>query len=275
VNRPSFRLHPGDPIDVESLPRPPSTLEPESIALDVRYEDDHLVVLVKPAGLVCHPGAGMREGTLAAGLIARYGDLPGHPMRPGLVHRLDRNTTGLMVVARTPAALRQLAAAVGTRRVERHYEALVWGEPREAKGVIEVAIGRSRQDRKRMAAVRRGGRPAVTEYRVAEFLGLGSRLEVALVTGRTHQIRVHLRHLGHPVIGDPTYGGRPRSLIAVPAAERGRARRLLDAVGRQALHAFRIRFDHPITGEGLAFEAERPADMEACLAILREGRGSR
>lgn len=125
-----------------------------------------------------------------------------------------------------------------------------------------------------MAAVRRGGRPAVTEYRVAEFLGLGSRLEVTLRTGRTHQIRVHLRHIGHPVIGDPTYGGRPKSLIAVPAAERGRARRLLDQVRRQALHAFRLRLAHPITGEDLTFEAGRPADMEACLAILREGRGS-
>jgi 23S rRNA pseudouridine1911/1915/1917 synthase len=271
IARPSLRLRAGDRIEVDSLPRPPSTLEPEPIPLDVRYEDEHLIVLVKPAGLVMHPGAGARRGTLVAGLLARYGTLPGDATRPGLVHRLDRGTTGLLVVARSALAHRRLAAAVAARQVERRYEALVWGEPRASEGSIEVPITRSRRNRTRMVPARTGGRPAATDYRVIEFLGIASRVELTLRTGRTHQIRVHLKHLGYPVLGDPTYGGRPRNLIAVPAAERGRARRLLAAIQRQALNASRLAFVHPITQEALAFEAARPDDMEACLGILRGG----
>jgi 23S rRNA pseudouridine1911/1915/1917 synthase len=271
VSRSSLRLQSGDAIDVALESRPPrSSLEPERLPLDIRYEDEHLAVLHKPAGLVMHPGAGRRRGTLVARLKARYGDLPGASVRPGLVHRLDRDTSGLLVVALTPVALRRLQAQVAAREVERTYEALVWGEPRAAAGIIEVPIGRSRRDRTRMAPLRDRGRPAVSEYRVVERFGLASRLEVALRTGRTHQIRVHLQFIGHPVVGDPTYGGRPRSLVALPASERARALRLLKAIDRQALHAFRLAFAHPVTGATLCFEAERPADLARCLAILRE-----
>jgi 23S rRNA pseudouridine1911/1915/1917 synthase len=273
VERPSTRVKAGEAIAVEIEPQPAGPLLPEAMFLDVRYEDEHLAVLVKPAGLVMHPGAGARQGTLAAGLLARYGGLPGDPARPGLVHRLDRDTTGLLVIARTTLALRRLQAAVAAREVARTYEALVWGEPRHVAGLIAVPIARSRRDRRRMVVARIGGREAVTAYRVVEPLGIASRLFLDLRTGRTHQIRVHLKHLGHPVVGDPAYGGRPGSWVALPAAERGRARRLLAAIDRQALHAAGLVFVHPMTGEPLVFTAARPADMEACLAILREGRG--
>ena len=270
--RPSARLAAGDAILVRWSPRPPLHLDPEPVPLDVRYEDEHLLVILKPAGLVVHPGAGVREGTLVAGLLWRDPSLPGDPLRPGLVHRLDRDTSGLMVVARTAVAHRALAAQVAKRTMLRRYEALVFGEPRPSAGVIQAPIGRSRRDRTRMAVVRRGGRESITGYEVVERLGIASRLELDLRTGRTHQIRVHLEHIGHPVIGDPKYGGRPRTLIALPAAERGRGRRLLDTLGRQALHAFELAFDHPLTGERLTVRAERPPDLEVALAILREPR---
>jgi 23S rRNA pseudouridine1911/1915/1917 synthase len=268
--RPSARLAAGDAILLRWAPVPPLRVVPEPLPLDVRYEDEHVLVILKPAGLVVHPGAGAREGTLVGGLLWRYPALPGDPLRPGLVHRLDRDTSGLMVVARSAVAHRALAAQVARRTMLRRYEALVFGEPRESAGVIAAPIGRSRRDRTRMAVVRRGGREAMTDYRVVERLGIASRLELDLRTGRTHQIRVHLEHIGHPVIGDPKYGGRPRSLVALPAGERGRARRLLDTMGRQALHAFELAFDHPLTAERLTIRAERPPDLEVALAILRE-----
>jgi 23S rRNA pseudouridine1911/1915/1917 synthase len=274
VSRPSLKVQPEDAIEIAWEPRGPAApLVPEPLPLDVRYEDEHLVVILKPAGLVMHPGAGRREGTLAARILARYGPLPGAPGRPGLVHRLDRDTSGLIVVARDTHTLRRLQAAIADRQVERIYEALVWGDPRAAAGTIEAPIARSRRDRTRMAAARAGGRPAASEYRVVErFARLASRLEVRLRTGRTHQIRVHLAFIGHPVIGDPTYGGRPLRLTAIPAAERERARLLLQAIDRQALHAHRLAFKHPMTGVELGFEAARPADMEHCLNILRAER---
>ena len=272
VARPSIRVGAGDEIALEIAPPPPSALAPVTMQLDVRYEDAHLIVLVKPAGLVMHPGAGTRRPTLVAGLLARYGELPGDPVRPGLVHRLDRDTTGLLVVARSALAHRALQAQVAARAVTRTYEALVWGELREAAGRIEAPIARSRRDRTRMVVVPSGGRGAITTYRVVEPLGIASRVLLDLVTGRTHQIRVHMKHCGHPVVGDHVYGGRPSSLVAVPSAERGRARRLLAAIDRQALHAAHLAFTHPVTGVEMVFAAERPADMEGCLSVLRAGR---
>jgi 23S rRNA pseudouridine1911/1915/1917 synthase len=269
--RPSERLQAGDEITLRLPARAPLALVPEPIALDVRYEDAHLAVLMKPAGLVVHPGAGVRTGTLVAGLLARYGSLPGDPLRPGLVHRLDRDTSGLLVVALTREALQGLAAQVAARSMRRRYEAIVWGEPKPSAGVITAAIGRSRRDRTRMAIARAGGRMAETGYETVEVFGIATRLAVDLRTGRTHQIRVHLEHLGYPVVGDPVYSGRPRSLIRFPVAERDRARRLLSTLRRQALHAFELGFVHPVTGEPLAIQAERPADLAQALAILRGG----
>jgi 23S rRNA pseudouridine1911/1915/1917 synthase len=270
VGRPSQPVRPGETIVVELEPAPPASLAPEPLPLDVRYEDEHVAVLLKPAGLVMHPGAGRREGTLAARLLARYGSLPGPGSRPGLVHRLDRDTSGLVVVARTAPALRRLQAAIAAREVERTYDALVWGETSAAEGTIDAPIARSRRDRTRMAA-RAGGRPATTVYRSIErFHRMASRLEVGLRTGRTHQIRVHLALIGHPVIGDPTYGGRPKKLLAFPAEERERVRRVLNAIDRQALHAFRLAFRHPVTEEAIVVTAEHPPDFGRVLAILEE-----
>jgi 23S rRNA pseudouridine1911/1915/1917 synthase len=268
VVRPSERVEDGDEICLRRAAPIGLALEPEPIPLDVRFEDEQLVVLVKPAGLVMHPGAGVRRGTLVGGLLARYGALPGDPLRPGLVHRLDRETSGLLVVALTPEAHQGLAAQVAARSMRRRYEAIVWGEP-QAEGVIEAPIARSRRDRTRMAIARIGGRAAATEFRAVERFGIATRLEVDLRTGRTHQIRVHFEHLGYPVAGDPVYSGRPRSLLRFPLAERDRVRRFLAVLRRQALHAFELGFVHPVSGAALRFQAERPADLEAALAILR------
>jgi 23S rRNA pseudouridine1911/1915/1917 synthase len=268
ITRPSERAQRGDEIVLRRPPPAPLTVVPEPIPLDVRFEDEHIVVLMKPAGLVMHPGAGVRRGTLVAGLLARHGALPGDPQRPGLVHRLDRDTSGLLVVALTNVAQQGLAAQVAARSMRRRYEAIVWGEP-PAEGVIEAPIARSRRDRTRMAIARSGGRAAATAYRVVERFGIATRLEVDLRTGRTHQIRVHFEHLGYPVAGDAVYSGRPRSLLRFPLAERDRVRKLLAALPRQALHAFELGFIHPVTAVPLSFQAERPADLAQALAILR------
>ncbi|HWN81339.1 MAG TPA: Holliday junction resolvase RuvX [Candidatus Udaeobacter sp.] len=269
VTRSSERLAAGDELVVRLPERPPLALVPEPIPLDVRYEDAHVAVLMKPAGLVVHPGAGVRTGTLVAGLLARYPTLPGDPLRPGLVHRLDRNTSGLLVVALSREALAGLAAQVAARSMRRRYEAIVWGEPNPPAGVIAASIARSLRDRTRMAIAHRGGRSAETGYETVEVFRVATRLAVDLRTGRTHQIRVHLEHLGYPVVGDPVYSGRPHNLVRFPVAERSRVQRLLQTLRRQALHAFELGFVHPVTGEPLRFEAERPADLARALAILR------
>jgi 23S rRNA pseudouridine1911/1915/1917 synthase len=268
--RPASRLATGTEISVAPPPPEPSDrIEPEAIELDVVYEDAHLVVIDKPAGMVVHPGAGRRQGTLVAALLARYGALPEAGDRPGIVHRLDRNTSGLLVVARTATAMRRLAAQIAARQVHRGYRALVWGTPRPATGVIETRITRSRRDRRRMAPSRERGRPAATEYRVLESWGMVSLLDLTLRTGRTHQIRVHLSWRGHAVLGDPDYGGRQKGLLGLPVPERRRGKALLGLIDRQALHAERLAFAHPVHGERLAFTAPLPADFEACCAALR------
>jgi len=221
----------------------------------VRHEDDDLVIVAKPAGLVVHPGAGHPTGTLVNGLLARYPEIAGvgDPARPGIVHRLDRDTSGLMVVARSPVAYDRLVEMLGARDVERVYDALVWGEPDAARGVIDAPIGRSVRRPTRMA-VREGGRVArtsyevVTRYREPDVTRLVCRLE----TGRTHQIRVHLQAIGHPVVGDPVYGGRRASL----------------ALDRPFLHAGGLVLEHPVTGERLAFEEPLAPELAALLDSL-------
>jgi len=224
----------------------------------VRYADADVIVVAKPAGLVVHPGAGHHHGTLVHGLLARYPEIAevGDRARPGIVHRLDRETSGLMVVARTARAYEALVDALGSREVEREYEALVWGHPDSARGLIDAPIGRSSTRRTRMA-VRKEGKDARTSYEVREWF---THPEVALLTcrletGRTHQIRVHLAAIGHPVVGDRSYGGSRSGLV----------------LGRPFLHARRLAFAHPVTGERLAFEEPMPADLEAVLADLRSG----
>jgi len=269
--RAALRLREGDRVRVE-IPEPePTSLVPEELPLDIRYEDDDLVVIDKPVGLVVHPGAGVKQGTLVHALLHRYPEIAGvgGPGRPGIVHRLDKDTSGLLVVARSLAAYRFLVEALRSRTVRRTYAALVWGEPGAKSGVIEEAIGRHPKERTKMAVVRRGGKPARTRWDVAERLGVASRLEVHLDTGRTHQIRVHMAHLGHPVVGDATYGGRNKKLLSLCQSHRSLASELLKSMPRQALHASVLELMHPVTGTRLSFESSLPEDFERALGLLR------
>jgi 23S rRNA pseudouridine1911/1915/1917 synthase len=253
----SRRLHEGEVVELLAEPQPETLPGPEPIDLDVRYEDADVVVLAKPAGLVVHPGAGHAGGTLVNGLLARYPEIAavGDAHRPGIVHRLDRDTSGLMVVARSARAYDALVAELSSRRVDRRYLALVWGRPASPRGVVDAPIGRSQARRTRMA-VRDAGRPARTEYEVRETFERPrcSLLACRLETGRTHQIRVHLAAIGHPVVGDATYGG---------------ARDFL-RLDRPFLHAVELAFDHPVTHALMEFADTLPAELDAVLARLRE-----
>lgn len=254
--KPSAALAAGDRVECSPPELKEERVLPERGDLRVLYEDGEIVVLDKPAGLTIHPGAGRSTGTLAHHLLDRYPEMAGvgGPGRPGIVHRLDQGTSGVLVVARTPAAYARLSRAFSAREVGKLYLAIAYGTPSPAAGTIEAPIGRHPQERKEMA-VRPGGRPARTHYRtVAAAAGI-SLLELDLATGRTHQIRVHLKHAGHPLVGDPVYGearwkGLPRPLQA----------RLRD-FPRPALHAWRLAFRHPVTDEPLHFEAPVPEDF--------------
>lgn len=249
---------------VLQVPRTPLAEDcPEDIPLDILHADAAVVVVNKPAGLVVHPAVGHRAGTLVNALLHRIPELAALP-RAGIVHRLDKDTTGLLMIARDPAAQAALTRQLQARTVHREYLALVQGRI-IAGGTVDAAIGRHPVDRKRMA-VNSGGREAVTHYRVRERLRAHSLLDVQLDTGRTHQIRVHMAHLGYPVVGDPAYGGRPRPVRAM--AEMA-AQRLLE-FRRQALHAARLSFLHPATGEPVSFEAPPPADFQELLDALRQ-----
>ncbi|HET6781501.1 MAG TPA: RluA family pseudouridine synthase [bacterium] len=237
-------------VDVPALPR--VELQPEPIPLDVLYEDDQLMVINKPAGLTVHPGAGRPQGTLANAILARIPQLRGDTDRPGIVHRLDKDTSGALVVAKTPEAQASLQAQVAARSAGRRYMALVHGDVRQDEGTIAARIGRHPRRRTKMA-VRPDGREAVTHYRIVERFPGFTMIEARLITGRTHQIRVHFAHLGHPVVGDPRYGGRRETL----------------GLGRQALHAWKLEFTHPQTGRVMSFEAPLPEDIAQVLAWLR------
>lgn len=264
-----------------TLPEPaPAAPLPQTIPFPILYEDRDLIVLDKPAGLVVHPAPGNRDGTLVNALLAHCG--PGFTgigaeKRPGIVHRLDKDTSGVMVVAKTQLANDVLSAAFAARDIDRAYLALCWGLPNPVEGEIEGAIGRDRRDRKRMAVVSHGGKAALTRYKLirayaSEGAAFGSSgavvaalLECRLATGRTHQIRVHLASRGHVIVGDPTYLRRiPLTAKAVPDLVR---HALLD-FPRQALHAASLGFSHPRTGEAMRFETPPPEDMRALIALL-------
>jgi 23S rRNA pseudouridine1911/1915/1917 synthase len=244
---------------------PPRTLRPASIPLAVIYEDEHLAIIDKPAGLVVHPAPGHWDDTLVNALIARGTTLAGGAEgRPGVVHRLDRDTSGLMVVAKTDLAHRRLGAAIATRRVRRTYAALAWGHLGEASTVIEAPIARHPADRKRMTISSQGRQARTDVYLVARF-GVVDLLRLELHSGRTHQIRVHLEHIGHPIVGDPTYAGGGSRRVS--GAARREAEALERATPRQALHAAGLAFRHPATGEPLEFRAEWPLDLREALLV--------
>ncbi len=262
--RASRLLSRGEQVTVE-IPdhEPPRTLQPAAIPLNVVFEDEHLAVLDKPAGLVVHPAPGHWDDTLVNALVARGTTLAGGAEgRPGIVHRLDRDTSGLMIVAKTDLAHRRLGAAIAARRVHRTYAALAWGHLAESPTVIEAPLARHPTDRKRMAVTARG-RAARTDVYVAARFGVVDLLRLELHTGRTHQIRVHLEHIGHPVVGDPVYAGGGSRRIS--GAARREAQAIERATPRQALHAAALAFRHPATGEPLEFRAEWPADLHAAL----------
>jgi 23S rRNA pseudouridine1911/1915/1917 synthase len=280
VRDPAARVNSGETVRV-SLP-PPEPAEPagEEIPLDIVYEDEALIVIDKPPGLVVHPAAGHASGTLVNALIAHCGDSLsgiGGVKRPGIVHRLDKDTSGLMVVAKTDKAHKALAKQFENKLegpLERGYLAFVWGAPDRPRGIIDAPLDRHPHARDKRA-VREGGRAAVTHWQVvSRFNGpdgkpVASLIECALETGRTHQIRVHLAHIGHPIMGDQTYATGFQTKAARLSPE---ARAALEALGRQALHAFRLGFEHPLTGETMEFEAELPPDLarlRAALAAIR------
>ena len=274
IARPSAKVRGGDRVIVELPPPRLVALEPEALPLTVLHEDEHLLVIDKPAEMAVHPGAGRSSGTLVHALLHRYPEIAGvgGAGRPGIVHRLDKDTSGLMVVARSQRAYLSLVAAMQARSIRRVYDALVWGGPRSSHGSLDTQLGRDPRDRKRMAVLPRGGRPARTHWRVVERFQTASLLSVSLDTGRTHQIRVHLAHLGVPVVGDPVYGGRAKKLLSTREPGRSLATDLLLCLRRQALHASELALAHPVTGKPMAFASEWPDDLAQAIGLLRAAR---
>jgi 23S rRNA pseudouridine1911/1915/1917 synthase len=262
--KPSYKLRSGERIEVELPPPPAADLTPENIPLEILFEDEDVLVVNKPAGLVVHPAAGVHSGTLANALVFHFQTLSerGGSFRPGIVHRLDRDTSGLMVVAKTATAHERLSDQFRARTVFKSYVALVHGIVRDEQGKIEQPLARDPRNRTRMAVVR-GGREAVSVWRVRQRYTRFTLLEVRIKTGRTHQIRVHLAWLRYPVVGDETYGAGRDQSVADP-----KLRARIAALGRQFLHAERLAFDHPRTNERLMFEAPLPADLSEFLNLL-------
>ncbi len=262
----SYRMRPGDAVVVSVPPPAPSHLTPEALPLAILFEDMDLLVVNKPPGLVVHPGAGHRQGTLLNALVHHCPDLMdiGEVSRPGLVHRLDKDTSGLIVVAKTALAHAALVAQFQAHTITKIYQALVWGRLAEVEGRIEKAVGRHPTARQKMSVHARRGKTAVTFWRVVqEFPGPLTRVELTPQTGRTHQLRVHLASMGHPVLGDATYGGGVSRLTDHP-----RVLSLKPLVHRQLLHAWRLGITHPRTGEAMTWEAPLPEDFQAVVDKL-------
>jgi 23S rRNA pseudouridine1911/1915/1917 synthase len=259
---PSRKLRAGDLVVYDPPPVVAVEIAAEEMPLKVVHEDRWLVVIDKPAGLVVHPAPGHEAGTLVNALLAHCQDLRGigGELRPGIVHRIDKDTSGLLVVAKDDATMNALAAEFKAHTIERVYEALVAGTPPAASGRIDTFYGRDPRDRKKFSSRVRSGKRAVTNWSVAERFPGAARIEARLETGRTHQVRVHLAALGCPLLGDKTYGRPPRDL---------KVRAIAEALGRQALHARVLGFVHPATGKKLSFESRPPPDMQAALAALR------
>lgn len=279
IIEPNYRVKPGEEIIVTIPPVEDPVPGPENIPLDIVFEDGALIVIDKPAGLVVHPAAGNWSGTLVNALIAHCGESLsgiGGVARPGIVHRLDKDTSGLIAVAKTDKAHQslseQFAAHGHDGRMERAYEAIIWGKPDRLKGKIDAPLGRSRTNRQKMA-VREDGKHAVTRYQVLEMLPKNapvpkvSHVRCILETGRTHQIRVHLAHTGHPLLGDQAYGSH-FSASANTLTEQ--AQKALKTLARQALHAARLGFEHPLTGEPMRFDSPLPQDMAQLLEACRK-----
>lgn len=300
----NYKVRPGDVIEITLMKPPPIELIPQDIPLDIRYEDEHLIVLNKPAGLVTHPGFGNRDGTLVNALLYHMGfrapvegievagddegedgegdeesvtpeaaeatlEGQGSTIRPGIVHRLDKETSGLMVAAKSAFVQAELARQFAERSVKREYWAVAWGVFEEEEGEIEGNIARDTRDRKKFAVSKRDGKYALTRFRVVERFEFATLIALRLATGRTHQIRVHCAHIGHPIFGDPTYGGRQVVYPGPGGKHRQRVANLLKIIDRQALHARSLGFKHPVTREWIEFESDLPDDMGTLIEQLR------
>ena len=254
--KPNLKLKGGEQVNL-CLPEPEEiSLEPENIPLDILYEDENMIVVNKVRGMVVHPAAGVYHGTLVNALLYHCKDLSGinGKIRPGIVHCLDKDTSGVMVAAKNDSAHLNLAQQIGSKKAKRLYEAIVHGNIPEERGMIKGDIGRHPTDRKKMAVLRENGKPAVTEFRVLERFGNFTLVECSLQTGRTHQIRVHMAHIGHPLAGDPKYGPRKKAPFAIEG---------------QALHSKSLSLLHPVTGEAMLFSAPLPEDMKDILERLK------
>jgi 23S rRNA pseudouridine1911/1915/1917 synthase len=265
------KVRQGERIELAFSPPRPLEIVPENIPLDIVYEDTHLLVVNKAPGMVVHPAPGHETGTLVHALMAHCHNLSGigGVLRPGIVHRLDAGTSGLLVVAKDDETHIALSRELMERTVSRLYCALVWGQMSAQTGVIDMPIGRSHGDRKKMAVVSEGGKEATTTYYVVDTFGPFQYIRLKLGTGRTHQIRVHLSRVGHPVLGDPVYGGRKERRGGLTGKAAAAADRALAIIDRQALHAEELSFIYPATGESMTFKAPLPEDFRAVLDFLK------
>ena len=269
--KPNYKVKPGDIVQIV-LPNPPREIEliPQNIPLDIVYEDDDVIVVNKAAGMVVHPAYGNYTGTLVNALMYHFKDLPlfnAGEARPGLVHRIDKNTSGILVIAKNENALNKLSKQFYDRTTDRRYHALVWGLPNPAEGTITGNVGRSIRDRKIMQVFEDGsnGKPAITHYKTLENLGYISLVECKLETGRTHQIRVHFSHVKHPLFNDETYGGNLILKGTTFTKYRQFVENCFAMLPRQALHAKSLAFNHPATGKRLSFDSELPEDMKTVI----------
>jgi 23S rRNA pseudouridine1911/1915/1917 synthase len=273
--KPSYKVKLNEQIECRLPPPEPIELVAEPLPLDVLFEDRHLIVLNKPPGIVVHPAAGHSGGTLVNALLYHCPDLEGigGQKRPGIVHRLDKDTSGVLVVAKTDRAHHELSRQFKVRQIRKHYLALVHGSPRNDSGRIDLPIGRHPKERKKMSTVSTSGREALTVWRIRERFQGAALLEIDLKTGRTHQIRVHCTAMGHPIIGDTVYGRR-RSLSRL-AKENPSLYAILKTAKRQMLHALHLRFNHPVTAESLSLNAPLHEDMHAIIKQLQKEIGAK
>ena len=269
--KPSYRVKQDDHVLVRLALRTGLEIQPENIPLDIIHEDDDIIVLNKPAGIIVHPARGNMQHTLVNAVLYHCGRLPSlnDAIRPGVLHRLDKETTGLIIFAKTDEALSRLGTMIAQRRIQKRYEVVCWGFPGLYEGMIEAPIGRSGLDRTKMTVTPLSSKQAATRIKVLERFPIASHLKVWLITGRTHQIRVHLKHIGCPVVGDHDYNGRNPEVIK-ESEHLPHFKKILELIDRQALHAAELDFEHPRTGKPLHLAAPLPPDIETVLEYLRK-----
>jgi len=270
--KPSYKVKANELFIVQMAAPPPIEAQSENIPLDIRYEDDYLLIVNKPSGMVCHPAAGNYSGTLINGLLYYLSNMKefSDRIRPGLVHRLDKDTSGLLVIAKDEQTLALLQKMMRKRLIERKYQALVWGRMPNVEGTIDLPLGRSPSDRKKMRVYGTKNRESVTHYKVIKTYAIAELLSVKLQTGRTHQIRVHMSYFGNPVVGDSTYGGRLKAVIRFTGSKKRLALALLRELNSQALHAYSLALEHPITKEQVSITSDIPSDMQKAIEILEQ-----